>query len=145
MSTGANKGSHLKVYSEREWLIRFQRRMQAILGKAKLPHDASREVELLPTLSHHLDDPLDARLLPFPPRGRDALTKRILLAPNQRRAKVGRAAAAKRHAKHQTRTEQYRGEERAFWAAGAEGCPTRTGKPWAPETVRQIVQRGRAG
>jgi len=27
----------------------------------------------------------------------------------------------------------------------AEGRPTRTGKPWAPETVRQIVLRGQAG
>jgi DNA invertase Pin-like site-specific DNA recombinase len=43
-----------------------------------------------------------------------------------------------------------RGGERLSFAAianrlNAEGHPTRTGKPWAPETVRQIVQRGRAG
>lgn len=43
-----------------------------------------------------------------------------------------------------------RGGERLSFAAiakrlNAEGLPTRTGKPWAPETVRGIVQRGRAG
>ena len=40
-----------------------------------------------------------------------------------------------------------RGGERLSFAAiaerlNAEGHPTRTGKPWAPETVRGIVQRG---
>ena len=40
-----------------------------------------------------------------------------------------------------------RGGERLSFAAianrlNAEGHPTRTGKPWAPETVRQIVNRG---
>jgi DNA invertase Pin-like site-specific DNA recombinase len=43
-----------------------------------------------------------------------------------------------------------RGAERLSFAAiaerlNAEGHPTRTRKPWAPETVRQIVMRGRAG
>ena len=43
-----------------------------------------------------------------------------------------------------------RGAERLSFKAiadrlNAEGHPTRTGKPWAPETVRGIVQRGRAG
>ena len=42
-----------------------------------------------------------------------------------------------------------RGGERLSFAAiaerlNAEGHATRTGKPWAPETVRGIVQRGRA-
>lgn len=41
-----------------------------------------------------------------------------------------------------------RGGERLSYAAiaerlNAEGCPTRTGKPWAPETVRRIAMRGR--
>lgn len=40
-----------------------------------------------------------------------------------------------------------RGGERLSFAAiaeqlNAEGRATRTGKPWAPETVRRIVQRG---
>ncbi len=43
-----------------------------------------------------------------------------------------------------------RGGERLSFAAiaerlNAEGHPTRTGKPWAPETVRGILQRGWAG
>jgi len=43
-----------------------------------------------------------------------------------------------------------RGGERLSFAAiaerlNAEGHPTRTGKAWAPETVRQIAMRGRAG
>ncbi len=41
-----------------------------------------------------------------------------------------------------------RGGERLSFAAiaarlNAEGRPTRTGKPWAPQTVRGIIQRGR--
>jgi hypothetical protein len=41
-----------------------------------------------------------------------------------------------------------RGGERLSFAAiadrlNAEGRPTRSGKPWTPETVRQIVNRGR--
>lgn len=41
-----------------------------------------------------------------------------------------------------------KGGERLSFAAiaarlNAEGIPTRTGRPWAPETVRGIVQRGR--
>jgi len=43
-----------------------------------------------------------------------------------------------------------RGGERLSFAAIAarlnvEGRLSRTGKPWAPETVRQIATRGRAG
>ena len=43
-----------------------------------------------------------------------------------------------------------RGGDRLSFAAIADrlnvqGHPTRTGKPWAPETVRGIVRRGRAG
>ena len=42
-----------------------------------------------------------------------------------------------------------RGGERLSFAAiaarlNAEGHPTRTGKPWAPETVRQIAMRRRS-
>jgi hypothetical protein len=41
-----------------------------------------------------------------------------------------------------------KGRERLSFKAiadqlNAEGIPTRTGRPWAPETVRGIVQRGR--
>lgn len=83
----------LTVHSERAWLIRFQRRMEAILRKAKLPHDAWREVEVHRTFSHHLDDPLDPRLLFYPPPGRTELLSRLVSDP--------------------------KGTERAFWAAGA--------------------------
>jgi hypothetical protein len=43
-----------------------------------------------------------------------------------------------------------RGGDRLSFAAiaerlNAEGHPSRTGKPWAPETVRQIVVRRRSG
>jgi len=48
------------------------------------------------------------------------------------------------------RRRKPRGGERLSFAAiakrlNSEGHPTRTGKPWAPETVRQIVMRRRAG
>jgi hypothetical protein len=43
-----------------------------------------------------------------------------------------------------------RGGERLSFAAiaerlNSEGHPSRSGKPWAPETVRGIIQRGRTG
>jgi DNA invertase Pin-like site-specific DNA recombinase len=50
---------------------------------------------------------------------------------------------------HKLRRKPRNGERLSFAAAAgrlnAQGHPTRTGKPWAPETVRQIVMRGRAG